>query len=78
MKTFKLYVKEIKEETYYGEVDKDAIKQGKVAFPVKLEINNKEEEFKKGDEVGYQYGQRAVIDGEEYVQVNSNSISWLK
>lgn len=78
MKAFKLFLTEIKEENMWGQADKDAIKRGKVAFPIKLKIEDEEVSFKKGDEVGYQYGNRAVVNGEELIQVSANSISWQK
>jgi co-chaperonin GroES (HSP10) len=78
MRAYKLILKEVKEVNYFGEVDKDAIKTGKVAFPFKGEVDGEQVTFKKGDEVGYQYGNICKIDGEEYLLVSLTNIVWQK
>lgn len=74
MKIFKLLLKEIKEENTWGVQDKDAIKLGSVVFPFKGNTDDYEFDLKKGDEVYYQYGTNAKLDGEEYVLVSLTSL----
>lgn len=74
MKCYKLLLKEIKQENDWGYQDKDAIKLGLVAFPLKGKIEDEEVEFKKDDTVYYQYGTNVKLDGKEYVLISLNSI----
>lgn len=78
MRAFKLLLKEIKNENVWGVADKDAIKHGKVAFPFKGKTDDTDIEFKKGNEVYYQYGTTAKLEGEEYVLVSLTSLVWQK
>lgn len=70
MTTYKLLLKEIKQENEWGVEDKEAVKLGKVAFPFKGKTDDYEFNLKKGDEVYYQYGTTCKLDGEEYVLVS--------
>lgn len=74
MRTFKLLLKEIPQENNWGYQDKDAIKLGKVAFPFKGKTDDTEFDFKKGDEVYYQYGTNAKLNGEDYILVSLTSL----
>ena len=74
MKCYKLLLKEVKQENNWGYQDKDAIKLGLVAFPFKGKIEDEEVEFKKGDEILFQYGTACKIDGEEYQLVSLNGV----
>ena len=78
MKTFKLLLKPIKKEDVYGYVDKDEVKFGIVAFPLKGKIEDEEVNFKKGDEVAYQYGTNVKLDGEELVLTSLSNLIWQK
>jgi len=78
MKTYKLLLKEIKQENTWGYQDKDEIKLGKVAFPFKGKNDDTEFDFKKGDELYYQYGTPAKLDGEDYILVSLSSLVWQK
>lgn len=49
---------------------KDEAKLGRVAFPNKTEDND----FKKGDEIYYQYGTEVKIDGKKYVLVRESDL----
>lgn len=71
MINYKLLLKEVVQDTEWeGSKDKDAVKLGKVAFAFKGKTDDYDFDFKKGDEVYYQYGNRAVLDGEEYILVS--------
>ena len=74
MKTFKLLLKEIKQENTWGYKDKDAIKLGLVAFPFKGKTDDYDFDLKKSDEVLYQYGTKVILDGEEYILVSLTSL----
>jgi co-chaperonin GroES (HSP10) len=74
MRTFKLLLKEIKDENKWGVQDKDAIKRGIVAFNFKGKTDDYDFDLKKGEEVYYQYGTQAKLDGEEYVLVSLTSL----
>lgn len=74
MRTFKLLLKEIKQENNWGYEDKDAIKLGTVAFPFKGKTDDYDFDLKKGDEVYYQYGTSCKLNGEEYVLVSLTSL----
>lgn len=78
MRAFKLLVKEIEQNDEWGQVDKDAVKVGDVAFDFKGKIDDEWVEFKKGDKIYYQYGNPAKLEGEEYVLVSLNSLVWQK
>ena len=75
MKLFnsKILLIEIKPKRKEGEIifeDKDEVKLGKVA----LNFKGENVELKKGDEVYYQYGTPAKIEGVEYVVISENSL----
>ena len=75
MKLFnsKILLIEIKPKRKEGEIifeDKDEVKLGKVAFS----FEGENVELKKGDEIYYQYGNPAKIEGVEYVLVSENSL----
>ena len=74
MKTYKLLLKEIKEDNAWGYQDKDAIKRGIVAFPFKGKTDDYDFDLKKGDEVYFQYGTKATLDGQEYTLVSLTSL----
>lgn len=74
MKTYKLLLKEVKQENKWGYEDKDEVKLGKVAFPFKGKTDDTEFDLKKGEEVYYQYGTPAKIEGEEYILVSLTSL----
>lgn len=74
MKTFKLLLKEIKEENEWGYQDKDAVKKGEVAFDFKGKTDDYEFDLKVGEKVYYQYGTNAKLDGEDYVLVSLTSL----
>lgn len=75
MKIYKLLLKEIKQdEKWPGYEDKEAVKIGKVAFNFKGKTDDTDFDLKKGDEVYYQYGTPAKIDGEDYVLVSLTSL----
>ena len=74
MKLYKLLLKEVKEENKWGYDDKEAIKVGKVAFPFKGKTDDTEFDFKKGDEVLYQYGTNVKLEGEDLVLVSLTSL----
>ena len=74
MKTFKLILKEIKQENKWGVENKDSVKYGKVAFPFKGKTDDYDFDLKKNDEVCYQYGTPINMDGEEYVLVSLTSL----
>ncbi len=74
MKTFKLLLKEIKEENDWGYQDKDAVKRGKVAFPFKGKTDDYDFDLKKEDEVYYQYSTPCKLDGEDYILVSLTSL----
>lgn len=74
MRTFKLIVKQIKDESMWGTTDKDAVKRGKVAFAFKGKTDDYDFDFKKGEEVYFQYGNRVVLDGEEYLLVSLTNL----
>ena len=78
IKTYKLILKEVEQENAWGYQDKDAIKLGKVAFPFKGKTDDTEFDLKKGDEVYYQYGTNAKLDGEDYILVSLTSLVALK
>jgi co-chaperonin GroES (HSP10) len=70
MKTYKLLLKEIKEENKWGYQDKDEVKRGLVAFPFKGKTDDYDFDLKKGDEVYYQYGTACKLDGVDYQLVS--------
>lgn len=70
MRTFKLLLKEIKQENKWGYNDKEEVKLGKVAFSFKGKTDDYDFDLKKGDEVYYQYGNSCKLDGEDYVLVS--------
>jgi co-chaperonin GroES (HSP10) len=74
MITYKLLLKEVEQENTWGYQDKDAIKLGKVAFPFKGKTDDYDFDLKKGDEVYYQYGTNAKLNGEDYVLVSLTSL----
>lgn len=74
MKTFKLLLKEIKQENNWGYQDKDAIKLGLVAFPFKGKTDDYDFDLKKGDTIYYQYGTNVKFNGEDYVLVSLTSL----
>ena len=74
MKTYKLLLKEIKEDNAWGYQDKDSIKRGLVAFPFKGKTDDYDFDLKKGDEVYFQYGTNAKLDGNEYILVSLTSL----
>lgn len=74
MKTYKLLLKEVQQENSWGYQDKEAIKLGKVAFPFKGKTDDYDFDLKKGDEVYYQYGTNAKLDGEDYILVSLTSL----
>jgi len=79
MRTFKLLLKEVKqEEGIGGYTDKDAIKIGTLMFPFKGKIEDEEVSFKKGDEIAYQYGNKVSLDGEDLQLVSLSNIIWQK
>lgn len=78
MKAFKLLLKEVPQEITWEGKKEDEIKLGKVAFPFKGKLDDEVIELKKGDEIYYQYGNPAKLDGEDYVLVSLNSLVWQK
>jgi len=75
MKVFKLLLKEVKQESeWVGYEDKDAVKLGKVAFDFKGKTDDTDYDLKKGDELYYQYGTPAKIEGEDYILVSLTSL----
>ena len=74
MTTYKLLLKEIKEETPWGYQDKEAIKLGLVAFPFKGKTDDYDFDLKKGDEVYFQYGTNCKLKGEDYILVSLTSL----
>ena len=74
MKTFKLLLKEVPQENTWGYQDKDAIKLGKVAFSFNGKTDDYDFDLKKGDEVYYQYGTNAKLNGEDYILVSLTSL----
>lgn len=67
-------MKEIKDENKWGLVDKDAVHRGTVAFDFKGKTDDYDFDLKKGEEVYYQYGTPAKLDGEDYVLVSLTSL----
>ena len=49
-----------------------------MAFPFKGKLDDEEVEFKKDDEIYYQYGTPAKLDGEDYILVSLTSLVWQK
>ena len=78
MRSFKLLLKEIKQENAWGYQDKDEIKLGEVAFNFKGKLDDEVVELKKGDKVYFQYGTPAKLEGEDYILVSLNSLVWQK
>jgi len=78
MRTFKLLLKEIKEENKWGYQDKDEVKTGEVAYPFKGKTDDYEFDLKKGDIVCYQYGTPVKLDGQELILVSLTSLVCLK
>lgn len=74
MKIYKLLVRELTQEDQWGYNDKDAVKLGEVVFPYKGKIDDEEVGFTKGQKLYYQYGNKAVFNGEELVVVSLNSL----
>ena len=74
MQTFKLMVREVKQEDAFGYVDKDAVKLGTVAFPFKGKTDDYDFNLKKGDKVYFQYGNPVKLDGEEYTLVSLTNL----
>lgn len=74
MRIYKLLVREIKQKDQWGYDDKDAVKLGEVVFPYKGKIDDEEAEFIEGQKLYYQYGNKAVFNGEELVVVSLNSL----
>ncbi len=70
MRTFKLLLKEIKEEDMWGQPPKDAVKHGTVAFPFKGKTDDYDFDLKKGEEVYYQHGTPVKLDGQDYQLVS--------
>ena len=70
----KIILKEVKEENQWGHADKDALKRGLIAFPFKGKIEDEMIEFKKSDEVFYQYGKDIKLDGVDYILVNASNL----
>jgi len=73
MRCFKLILKDIKQKTPW-EGTKDEVKLGEVQFPIELTLDDQPIKLKKGDQIYYQYGSPAVIDGQDYILVGVNSI----
>lgn len=78
MKAFKIILKEIEQENIWGNKDKDEVKLGKVVFDFKGKLDEEVIELKKGQEVYYQYGTNAKLNGEEYILISTNSLVCLK
>ena len=78
MRSFKILLKEIKQENAWGYQDKDEVKCGEVAFDFKGKLDDEWIELKKGDKLYYQYGNPAKLEGEDYVLVSLNSLVWQK
>lgn len=74
MKTYKLILKAIEQENKWGISDKDEVKKGLVAFPFKGKTDDYDFDLKKGEEVYYQYGTPAKLDGEDYILVSLTSL----
>lgn len=78
MRAFKILLKEIKQENEWDYEDKDEVKLGEVAFDFKGKLDEEDLELKKGDQVYYQYGTKAKLEGETYVLISTNSLVWQK
>lgn len=78
MRSFKLLVKEIKQENSWGFQDRDQVKLGEIAFDFKGKLDDEPIELKKGEQVYYQHGSPALLEGEEYVLISLNSLVWQK
>ena len=78
MKSYKLLLKEIKQENEWDYQDKDQVKLGEVAFDFKGKLDDEVIELKRGDKVYYQYGNSAKLEGEDYILVSLNSLVWQK
>lgn len=79
MRCFKILLKTVKKEDTFGDYyDKDEVKLGEVAFDFKGKLEDEEISLKKGDQVYYQYGNPAKLDGMDYVVISLNSIVCLK
>lgn len=78
MRAFKLLLKEVKQENKWDYEPKDEIKLGKVAITFTGMVDDNPVEFKKGDEIYYQHGTKATLDGEDYILVSLTSIVCLK
>jgi co-chaperonin GroES (HSP10) len=76
MRSYKLLLKEIKQESEWGEDarSKDEVKLGEVAFDFKGKLDEEVIELKKGHKIYYQYGTSAKLNGEDYVLISTNSI----
>lgn len=77
MKAFKIILKEIKEESKWGDYqDKGVVQTGEVMFPFKAE----DVELKKGDIVYFQddYIKRFTLEGKEYISTNPTNLICLK
>ena len=76
MRAYKLLLKEIEQPILndYGYVDKDAIKLGEVAVDFKGKTDDYDFDFKKGDKVYYQYGNKGVLNGEELILVSLTNL----
>lgn len=78
MRSYKLLLREVKQESEWGYQDKDEVKLGEVAFDFKGKLDDEVIELKKGDQVYYQYGNPAKLEGEDYVLASLNSLVWQK
>ena len=76
MKTFntKIILTPIEQENQWGYQDKESAKLGRVHFPFKGKVEDQTIEFKKGDEVYYQYGNEVTIEGTKLVLVNPSNL----
>lgn len=78
MRSYKLLLKEIKRESEWDYQDKDEVKLGEVAFDFKGKLDDEVIELKKGNQVYFQYGSPAKLEGEEYTLASLNSLVWQK
>lgn len=72
--TWKLLLKEIKQENEWNYEDKEAIKLGEVAVSFKGKTDDTQYDLKKGDKVYYQHGSKVKIEDEEYILVSLTSL----
>lgn len=70
----KMLVTPVKSDNKYGYEDKEEVKLGKLSFSFKGKADDEEVEFKKGDEIYYQYSSKIKLDGTEYDLVSLNNV----